>query len=116
MITAVNHIEVLLVSSTYVTCFSRTGHPQAIKYTTLKPKVKFIYFKICEISQIIQAIINNLYVSLKYKYFYISYVWYLYLRHPVLSVRCQSPHFSSSTFLAGNISSPKTNRRLLYLP
>jgi hypothetical protein len=50
--------NVLLVSSIDATCFGRADHPQALKYMILQPQVKMRVdiLKICEISQIIQAI------------------------------------------------------------
>ena len=72
---AVSHNKVLLVSSIYATCFGRANHLHAVKYMTLKPKIKCIYIgliKICEISPIVQAVtifmqhqnINILYIFL----------------------------------------------------
>jgi len=50
---AVNQNKVLLILAIYATCFSHVDHIQVLKYTTLKPKIKFIYiyiFLICEMA------------------------------------------------------------------
>ena len=41
-LTYVNHNKVLLVSSIYATSFGRADRPQALKYITLKQKIKCI--------------------------------------------------------------------------
>ena len=45
-LTYVNHNKVVLVSSIYATSFGRVDRPQALKYITLKQKIKFVYIYI----------------------------------------------------------------------
>jgi hypothetical protein len=59
--TAMNHNKVLSVSSVHAACFGRADSPQAFKSTlTLSTYI----FQTCEISQILQSITVNLYVTL----------------------------------------------------
>jgi hypothetical protein len=42
-LTYVNHNQVVLVSSIYAACFGRADRPLALKYITLKQKMKCVY-------------------------------------------------------------------------
>jgi len=43
-LTYVNHNKVALVLSIYATSFGHVDRPQALKYITLKQKIKFVYY------------------------------------------------------------------------